>query len=481
MQFRTIFYVNGFLLLILSAFMLLPVLVDLAHDNADWKVFAVSQMVTAFFGFSLLFSSRQNKFHMGLKETFLLTSLSWILLSAFGSLPFMIGQTRLDFSKAFFETASAITTTGSTAISGLDNLPQGILLWRHLLQWLGGIGVIVIALAILPLLQISGMQIYKSQSFGEVDKVLPTAGQMAFHICIVYALFTLICAVLLHNAGMTGFDAICHAMSTVSTAGFSTHDASIGFFKNPTIEYIIIAFMLLGALPYVLYLRASRGDARPLVSDSQVRFFLALIVFFTCCLTLYTFFGGFYNFSDSFRNALFSVTTILTTTGFTTVDYTQWGGFAVALVFVMTFAGSCSGSTSGGLKIFRLQILWLMLQQQTRKLLSPNGVILVHYNGKIVDNQLQAAVAGFFFLYILTWLVFGVLLQLTGLDFVSAFSGALTAISNVGPGIGSIIGPAGNFSSLPDSSLWLLSFAMLLGRLEFLTLLVILTPGFWRN
>lgn len=481
MKFRPIFFINGILLLILSAMMLFPVLVDFADANQDWRVFAGAQIVTAFFGFGLLFANQQKKFTLTLKETFLLTCVSWVMLCVFGALPFYFSSLDLSFSASVFELVSGLTTTGATVISGLDHLPSGILLWRSILHWVGGIGVLIIALAILPLLQVSGMQIYKSQSFGEVDKVLPSATQIAVYIMMIYSLMTVVCMLSLFFAGMGLFDALNHAMATVSTGGFSTKDASVGYFNSPKLEVILTFFMLASALPFPLYVKLMRGDNTALWKDSQVRAFLKIVAVFIVVMTLYLVFTREFFFMDALRKAAFMVATLITTTGFTTGDYSQWGYFIIGMAFMLTFLGSCSGSTSGGVKMFRWQLLWRMTYQQLQKLMTPHGVFQVHYNNKMVDMSVQASIAGFFFIYIASWIFFGLLLQLTGLNFETAFSGALTALSNVGPGLGATIGPAGNFSSLPDISLNLLSAAMLLGRLEFFTLLVLLVPRFWRH
>lgn len=480
MNYKPIFYINGILLLIFSMAMTVPTLIDLANHAPDWKVFAGVQIITAFFGFSLLFVNKQQKFQMTLKETFLLTSLSWVFLTAFGALPFCFTETNLSYTNAFFEAMSGITTTGSTVITGLDHLPHGILLWRAMLQWLGGIGFLIIALAILPMLQISGMQIFKTQSF-DIEKVMPSASQMAVAILFIYIFLTLACAMFLYSAGMTVFEAFCHALSTVSTGGFSTSDGSIGHFNSPLIDIIVIVFMILGALPFVLYLKTLKGNTNSLPKDGQVRAFIGTILAFTVILTLYLMVTDQFDLLTALRHAAFKVVTLMTTTGFATQDYTLWGPFAIAVAFLLTFTGSCSGSTSGGMKIFRLQILWSMLKQQLNRLLVPNGVFQVHYNRKPIDAPVQISVSVFFFIYLASFVFFGMLLMLTGLEFVTAFSGSITALSNVGPGLGSTIGPAGNFSTLPSASIWILSVAMLLGRLEFFTLLVLLSPRFWRD
>ncbi len=481
MNFKPIFFINGILLLILSAAMLFPVLVDFSNANDDWRVFAGAQIVTAFFGFAMLFSTQQRKFSLSLRETFLMTCAAWFTLAIFGALPFYFSSLDVSFAAAVFESVSGITTTGSTVLTGLDTLPQGLLLWRSILHWMGGIGVLVIALAILPLLQISGMQIYKSQSFGDVDKVLPSATQIALYILFIYIALTITCTVLLHFAGMGLFDSLNHAMSAISTGGFSTKDASIGYFNSIKVETICLLFMLLGGLPFPLYVKFVRGEPKALLRDSQVRTFLMIILVSAVLLTFYMTMTGQFYFLEALRRSIFMVITLITTTGFASGDYTLWGPFVIGMAFFLTFLGSCSGSTTGGMKIFRLQILWKMMHQQISRLMSPHGIFQVRYNHKNVDIGLQAAIAGFFFIYIASWIFFGLLLQICGLNFETAFTASLTAISNVGPGLGHIIGPAGNFSTIEDIELTILSFAMILGRLEFFTLLVVLTPRFWRR
>jgi len=480
MNFKPVFYINGILLLILSGFMLFPVLIDLADSSNDWRVFASAQIVTSFIGFSLIFTNREKSFSLSLRQTFILVTMSWIFLTVFAALPFAFANINLSLADAFFEAASGLTTTGSTVISHLDGLPRGILLWRAILQGLGGIGFLIVALAVLPLLQISGMQIFKTQSFG-MEKVLPSAQQMAFYILMIYLALIFSAAIMFYIFDMDVFDAFCHAMTAVATAGFSNYDASIGHFDSRAIDLIAIVFMWLGALPFVLYVRFLKGDSAALVHDSQVTAFFSIIFVLAGISTAYLVLTGQKPLFDAFVNATFMVTTLVTTTGFATEDYSQWGPLIIGIAFVATFLGGCSGSTSGGIKTFRLQILWYMFQQQIRKLIVPRGVFHVHYNGKIVEHSVQASVAGFIFVFLLTWLAFALMLLATGLDFLTAMSGAATAISNVGPGLGPVIGPAGNFAALPNDAIWILSFAMLLGRVELLTFFVLLAPRFWRD
>ena len=480
MNFKPVFYVIGILLLVLAAAQLGPMFLDLADNNADWQVFASSMTVTAFAGLALVLMNRQKEFKITLRETFLLTCIAWIFIAGFAALPFHFSQAEMSYAGAFFEAMSAITTTGSTAISGLDDLPRGILIWRFLLLWIGGIGFLIIALAVFPLLQISGMQIFKTQSF-QIEKVMPSASQMAAFICLIYVILTFVSTVILYLCGMSPFDALCHGMAALSTGGISTHDAAIAWFDSPLIEWVLVPFMIMGGLPFVMYLRFIKGDSEAMYRDNQVRLYFWILVSLSVAMTLWLAFTNDMGFFTALRKAVFFCVSYLTTTGFINGDHSEWGHFAVGIAFLAGFLGSCSGSTSGGIKLFRLQILFLTLRQQLRKLTSPHGVFPVHYNGKPVEPTLQAAVAGFFFIYIISWLLIGVALQLTGLDFSTAFSGALAAISNTGVGIGDMIGPSGNFANLPSSAVWVFSFAMLFGRIEFLTLLVLLTPHFWKG
>ena len=473
MNFKPIFYVNGILLLILSVAMLLPAMVDLAGSSSDWRVFAGAQIITAFFGFALIFMNQQKKFHMTAKETFVMTVLSWIIIAGFAALPFCFSEIHLSYSNAFFEAMSGITATGSTVITGLDHLPHGILFWRSLLHWLGGIGFLIVALAIFPMLQISGMQLFKTQSF-EVAKVMPSAVQMAVYIVLIYVFMTLACVALLHAvAGLDLFVAVCHAMGAISTGGFSTSDASIGHFRNPGAEAILAVFMILGSLPFALYLRVTKGDWAALLKDSQVGAFLTIICVLTGITVFWLTATGQLPFLYAVRSALFMIVSFITTTGFFAADYNTWGHFVVGIAFLAVFLGACSGSAGGGIKTFRLQILSMMVQQQGRQLMLPNGLFQVHYNGKIIRPNVQAAVGGFLFVYFMSWMVVSMLLQMSGMESMRAFMSALTALSNTAA--------AGNFEGLDPAPIWILTTAMLLGRLEFMTVLVLLMPRFWRN
>ncbi|MEE8372059.1 MAG: TrkH family potassium uptake protein, partial [Sphingomonadales bacterium] len=436
---------------------------------------------TIFIGIALILTTRSGSSKIDVRQAFLLTTFSWVVTAAFGALPFMFSDLGLTYTDAFFESMSGVTTTGSTVIVGLDDAPPGILLWRALLQWMGGIGIIVMAVAVLPMLQVGGMQLFRMESSDTSEKILPRAAQFAGAIALLYFLLTIICAIALWVAGMSPFEGLAHAMTTIATGGFSTSDESIGHFDSAAIDYIIIVFMIVGSLPFVLYLQALRGRHEPLLRDTQVRWFLAMVGVAVGGMALWRWqeLGG--NFFDSFRHASFNVVSIITGTGYTSTDYSAWGSFAIALFLIFFFIGGCAGSTSCSIKIFRYQVLFRSMVSQIRRIHRPHGVFPPAYNGQPLSQGVINSVISFLLLFFASFVVFSIALALTGLDPVTAISGAGTALANVGPGLGETIGPAGTFGPLPASSKWILAFAMLLGRLELFTALVLFTPAFWRS
>lgn len=479
-DFRPILFIIGILLATLALAMTLPAMADLVVNNPDWSVFASSASLTFFIGIALLLSTRPSKRRITLRQAFILTALSWLVIPTFGAMPFAFSVLDMPYPDAFFEAMSGITTTGSTVIVGLDTAPPGILLWRALLQWLGGIGIIAMAITVLPMLQVGGMQLFRMESSDKSEKVMPRTAQIAGWTGVIYLVLTLICALLYWVAGMQGFDALAHAMTTISTGGFSTHDSSIGFYGSATIDAIAVVFMLLGSLPFVLYLRTIRGDPGGLWRDEQVRLFLAIVAISVALMTLYL---NVENGVDPFaalQLSSFNVVSVITGTGYATHDFGLWGGFAVAALFCMMFIGGCAGSTTCGLKVFRLQVLYAAASIQLRRLLQPNGVFVPYYNRKPIGEEVLASVMAFFFLFILCWAALAIGLGYTGLDFLTAASGAASAIANVGPGLGEMIGPTGHFADMPVAAKWMLSFGMLLGRLELFTILVLAMPRFWR-
>lgn len=477
---RLLFLIIGILLTVLSVFMLIPAFVDLHAGHSDWTVFMLSAFLTLFFGAGLYISNKCERAELDLRSAFILTGLSWVSLSFFSALPLMFSELNLRPVDAWFETVSALTTTGATVLTGIDSMPPGILLWRSLLQWLGGIGIIVLAMALLPALKIGGMQLFRAESSDRSDKALPRAAQICTAIGVVYVLFTAVCAALLWGAGMTLFDAVCHAMCTVATAGFSTRDASIGYYNNAMIEVIIIVFMLLSALPFVWYIKAREGRYRDMFKDAQVRAFLLCALF---AVTLIAFWLSAHKdipFAAALRHAAFNTVSVLTTTGFASQNYAEWGTFAVALLFFLSVFGGCTGSTTGGIKTLRIVILIETARTQIARLIQPNAVVHPRFNRKIISKDVSLSAMSFVTLFGLSFIVITILLAMTGLDFVTAASASASSLANLGPGTGDIIGPAGNYASLSDFAKWILTFAMLLGRLEIFTILILFAPRFWR-
>lgn len=478
MNFKPVLFVVGILISILAISMVLPMLADLYFAHEDWKIFFISIVITAFFGGALILSNNSKEIKINTRQAFMLIFLSWLGLSIFSALPFMLSELNMSYTDAFFEAMSGITTTGSTVIVGLDEAPPGILLWRAILQWLGGIGIILMAMSILPFLNIGGMQIFRTE-LSEDEKVLPRAAQLAASIGIIYVALTLLCIICYILSGLETFDAVAHAMTTISTGGFSTFDSSFAHYHD-TIwpEVVAIVFMLIGGMPFVLYLKAVRGNIVPLSKDTQVRWFLGIITLATGLVTTYLILHEGLDVTEAFRRTLFNIVSVITGTGYANGDYNTWGSFAVSIFFFVMLIGGCAGSTSCGIKIFRFQVLFAVTTTQIKRLLYPNGVFIPHYNGKTIPPDVPLSVMGFFFMYMFTCAIVAIALSFVGMDFLEAMSGAVTAVSNVGPGLGEI-GPNGNFKHLTDSAKWILSLAMLVGRLEIFTVLVLISPKFW--
>lgn len=483
--YRPILLVNGLLLTTLGIAMLLPAAVDLMSDQAtsqnDWKVFILASGATSFVGIALTLANWGYKGNITVRQAFALTTLSWLSTVTFAALPFAFSDLNLGFTNAFFESMSGLTTTGSTIMTGLDEAPRGLLLWRALLQWLGGIGIIVMAIAILPMLQVGGMQLFRLESSDTSQKIQPRATQIAGSITILYVVLSMICVGAYAMAGMEPFDAVTHAMTTIATGGYSTRDNSLGYFDKVSIEVICIVFMLIGSLPFVLYLQAIRGRVKNLLFDSQVHWFLGTLAILVLLLALYQirFLEG-VSFGEALRKSAFNVVSIMTGTGYATDDYMQWGTFAAIAFFCAMFIGGCAGSTTCGLKIFRFQVIFAALKVQIRRMIHPHGVFHPKYNGQKINEDVISSVASYFFLFFVSFSALAIGLSLVGLDTITAFSSAGTAIANVGPGLGPEVGPASTFTDLPPAAKWLMSFGMLLGRLELFTVLVMFTPGFWK-
>ncbi len=478
---RPILFVIGVLLATLAAAMCLPAAVDLVAGHADWRTFALSALVTLFIGISLVLTNRKRDFRLTLRQGFVATVAGWLATAVFAALPFAFSGLDLSYTDAFFEAMSGVTTTGSTIMTNLAQVPPGLLIWRALLQWLGGIGILVMTIAVLPVLQVGGMQLFRLEATARPDLVLPRATRLIATIGAIYLALTLACTGLYWMFGMTGFEAVAHAMTTISTAGFSTREDSIGAFASPAIDITAMVFMILGSLPFLLYLRAVRGDLAALLRDSQVQWFLAVVVLAVMAVFLWLWLENGLPAGISLRYASFNVVSVVTGTGYSTADYWLWGSFAVAMFFLLMFTGGCSSSTTTGIKIFRYQVLYQTARAQLGRLLQPHGVFVPYFNGRPIPEEVQFSVMAFFFVYVLAFAVLATALGLTGLDFLTAVSGAATALANVGPGLGEQIGPGGTFAQLPDAAKWLLCAGMLLGRLELFTVLILFAPSFWRG
>jgi len=478
---KTVFFIIGSLLIILGLFMLVPYWVQIFYEENSHS-FLSSSFITILIGVLFVLANLQNEYQLNLKQTFLFSTFAWIAVAGFGSLPFIFSNLDFSISDSFFESMSGITTTGSTVITNLDNSPKSILMWRAIMQWLGGVGIIVMAITVLPLLKVGGMQLFKIESADKPEKILPRTSQVAFIIISTYLILTFCCAFFYKILGMNLFDSIAHAMTTIATGGFSTHNDSIGYFKNSNIEIIATIFIILGSIPFITYLKFAKGNKKVFFQDVQIRGLVYLFLLSTLIMFLYLLFNNEnIDLIEKIRVASFNVVSILSGTGYVTNDFSLWGKFPLIFFLFLMFIGGCAGSTACGIKIFRFQLLFLFLNNQIKKIIYPNSVFILKYNNqKITDNYMNSVII-FVFAYLFIFVLMAMLLSITGLDFLSAISGAASSISNVGPGLGEMIGPNGNFKSIPEVSKWILSFGMLLGRLELFAVLILFFPSFWRD
>ena len=477
-NYKTVFFTLGILQIILGIFMFIPIIAQFFYQEIDSSFFGAS-IVTIIFGTLFFLSNLDHENKLNLQQAFLLTALSWLSVAIFGSLPFFFSNLDFSFTNAFFESMSGITTTGSTIIANLENMPKSILLWRAILQWLGGIGIIIMAITLMPIMNVGGMQLFKISSNDSSEKVLPKSKEIAVRLIYIYSALTMMCALTYYVFGMSFFDSITHSMTTLATGGFSNYNESIGFFDSLAIEISAMFFIILGSLPFISYIKFINGNRDIFFSDTQIITFFKIIFISIIILSIYLIF----NSSETYniRSIFFNVISILTGTGYVNAQFDNWGGFSLLIFLSLMFIGGCAGSTTCGVKIFRFQILYLFITNQLKKIIYPKGVFIIKYNQSSIDEKFISSIISFIFFYFVIFLVLTALLSLTGLDFLTAISGAATSISNVGPGLGSEIGPNGNFSSLPDVSKWILSLGMILGRLELFAILVLFLPSFWRN
>jgi len=477
-NYKTVFFTLGILQIILGISMIFPIIVQFTFNELD-SSFISGSIITIIFGILFFLSNLDHNKKLSLPNAFLLTALSWFSIAIFGSLPFIFSNLNLSITDSFFESMSGITTTGSTIISDLNSSPKSILLWRAMLQWLGGIGIIVMAITLMPIMNVGGMQLFKISSNDASEKIFPKAKEIALRLILIYLILTLLCSFFYNIFGMNFFDSLTHSMTTIATGGFSNYNESIGYFKNIKIEIVSMIFIILGSIPFIAYIKFLSGKKNIFYKDSQIKSFIKIIFFSILILFFYLFFFS-QNFSDiTLRSISFNVISILTGTGYVTQNFDTWGSFPLIYFLILMFIGGCAGSTACGIKIFRVQILYLFLKNQLKKIIYPRGVFVIKYDNNNITEKSMASIISFIYLYIIIFFIIAAMLSLSGLDFTTSISGAATSISNVGPGLGELIGPNGNFSELPSFSKWVLSLGMILGRLELFAILVLFLPSFW--
>ena len=479
-NYKTVFFTLGVLQIILGISMIIPIIFQIVFNELD-SSFIGAGIITVVFGILFFLSNMDHQKKLNLQQAFLLTALSWLSIAIFGSLPFIFSSLELTITDAFFESMSGITTTGSTIITNLNDTPKGILIWRAILQWLGGIGIIVMAITLMPIMNVGGMQLFKISSNDASEKILPKSKEISLRLIIIYLILTFLCASFYKFFGMNFFDSITHSMTTIATGGFSNYNESIGYFNSSLIELTSIIFIILGSIPFISYIKYLNGDKKIFLKDAQIKTFLKIVIFSIFILFFYLSLKNQSIFDINLRAITFNVISILTGTGYVTQNFSEWGNFPLIYFLILMFIGGCAGSTACGIKIFRVQILYQFISNQLKKIIYPRGIFKIKYENNIVDEKFLASIMSFIFLYVVIFFIITALLSTSGLNFITSLSAAATSISNVGPGLGNIIGPNGNFSQLSDVSKWILSLAMILGRLELFAVLVLFIPSFWRK
>jgi trk system potassium uptake protein TrkH len=476
---RPVLFLVGLLICALGVAMVVPATMNWLAGTPPPEPFSIAAALSVGLGGLFVLANRGATMSMTLRQAYVFTFLAWFAVAAIGALPLVFSELQLTYTDAFFETMSGITTTGSTVLVGLDAMPRSILLWRALMQWLGGVGIVVMAIAILPWLRTGGMQLFHAESSDRSDKPMPRLAAVATALCLAYLAVSLVCVVAYRLAGMSLFDAVAHAMTTLATGGYSTRDASFGGFSAAA-QWVGVLFMIAGALPFLLYVRAARGDWT-VFRDRQAQVMVLVLAVAAVVLSIWLHWHGARPLEEALRHAAFNVTSIVTTTGYASEDFAIWGPLAEAVFFYLMFIGGCTGSTSGAIKIFRFRVLFIVLRGHIYRRFLPHLVLQRTYDGKPLSVDVVEGVMAFLAIYFLAVALGAVSLGAFGLDWLTALSGTVQAIGNVGPGLGPVIGPAGNFAGLPDGAKWILAFEMLLGRLELFTVLVLITPGFWRS
>lgn len=476
---RPVLHIVGMLLVTLGGFMFIPGLLDLAEETEDRGAFFSSSLITVASGIALILAFRGEIKRINIRQTYLLTTLAWLACTAFGALPFMFAAPHLRYVDAFFETMSGLTTTGATVMTGLNTMDKGILLWRALLHWIGGIGIVAMAVMVLPVLRVGGMQVFRSESSERSEKLVPTARGLAGTMLLVYVVLSIISMLGFVAAGMSAFDAICHSMAAIATGGFSTKDESLAYFDSYAVDWVATFSMLAGALPLIWYVVLVRrhGAAR---ASSQVLALFGVVAAATAAMTLWAWTHVDMSFFAALTHSATNVSSIISTTGFASTDYTKWGTFADVMFFLMLFVGGCTGSTAGSIKIFRWEVLARAVRAQLRLMLHPHRMAVIVYEGKTLQDDVVESVISYFFTYVVTFALLSAVVAAFGADFITSITGVAATLGAVGPGLGDIIGPVGNYAPLSDGAKWTLSLGMLLGRLELFTVYMLLTRSFWR-
>lgn len=481
LDLRPVIYLIGLLTLTLGALMLLPMALDLSAGNPNWRAFAEGSFLTCLVG-AVLAGATRNALGQGLgrRQSFLMATSLWLVLPGFAAMPFMFGAPNVGWTDGYFEALSGMTTTGTTVFVGLDDMPRGVLLWRSMLQWLGGLGIVVVALVFLPVLRVGGMQHFQSEGFDTLGKVMPRVYDISLGLLQIYISLTLFAVIAYMGFGMSGFDALNHGMTTIATGGFSTTDQSFSAFQGP-LEYVAVLFMVLAGLPFIRYIQLLGGDPWALWRDVQVRAFLRWIGYAVAVVILYRMATGEGALLDVLRGTLFNVITLFTGTGYGSEDVAGWGDFPLMVVMLVGFIGACTASTGCSIKVFRFLVLFEAIKLRMRQLGSPHQVIALRLGGKRLEEDVVSSVIVMFTAFALAFVLLSAALALTGLDTRTALTAAWTAICNVGPAYGPEVGPTGAVDQFSTAAKWLMILGMYLGRLELLAVLVLLMPRFWRG
>ena len=479
-KYKQIMFILGLLLILMGGAMLIPAGVDLFHNDRDWETFVLSSFIAIFLGGIMCIPTKDVSGSLSKRDIFILIPLAWVVMPLIATLPIYTSELGLSFTDAYFEAVSGVTTTGATVLSNLESTPPGILLWRSILQWMGGIGIVVMASGILPITQVGGMQLLQLEFDSRMEKILPRTAQLSILIVLIYAVITFICALMYFIFGMSGFDAINHAMTTVATGGYSTHDSSMGYFANNNVLITSILFMIIASFPFVLIISSFRGGPSELLKDVQVKWLLSILIV-AIGYMVYNNTSHFDNIYDNVLHTTFSITSLMTGTGYTTVNYNNWGGVAIPLLIFLMLLGGGAGSTTCGIKMFRLKIMFETIHSYLKNLIHPSGIFVPYYGKKAIEPNVAVAVVGYLVVFFITLLIFTIVFSGMGYDITTALSAAASALSCVGPGIGDVIGPNSNYGNVSESFKWVFTVGMLIGRLEIFTVLILLTPSFWNK